>query len=125
MKGVANLAAYNTCPICGAHLDPGEKCNCEYEKALAIAAGTYRNSIVHELKINKKYFKDVINGIKTFELRKFDRDFQKGDEIFLSVYENNKYQNYGAIFKISYILSDCPQYGLMEGYCILGIEAKK
>lgn len=22
---------YNTCPICGAHLDPGERCDCEQE----------------------------------------------------------------------------------------------
>lgn len=23
------MAFYNTCPKCGAHLDPGEKCDCE------------------------------------------------------------------------------------------------
>ena len=23
------MAYYNTCPECGAHLDSGEKCNCE------------------------------------------------------------------------------------------------
>lgn len=62
-----------------------------------------------------KNFKDVVNGFKTFELRKFD-DFKKGDEIFLSVYEHGEYKGYehgeykgyGAIYKITYILSDCP-----------------
>lgn len=119
------MAAYNICPLCGAHLDPGEKCTCEYEKALEIVAGNHRQPVVHELKISEKYFKDVVNGFKTFELRKFDREFKKGDEIFLSVYEGGEYKGYGAIYKITYILSDCPQYGLMAGYCILGIEAKK
>ena len=119
------MAAYNTCKKCGAHLDPGEQCNCEYEKALAIVAGNHRQPLVYELKISEKDFKDVVNGFKTFELRKFDQEFKKGDEIFLSVYENGEYKGYGAIYKITYILSDCPQYGLMAGYCILGIEAKQ
>lgn len=25
------MAYYNTCPLCGANLDPGEKCDCENE----------------------------------------------------------------------------------------------
>lgn len=28
---------FNECPICGAHLDPGEKCDCEKEKGLSDA----------------------------------------------------------------------------------------
>lgn len=27
------MAYYNTCPNCGSNLDPGEKCDCEDEKA--------------------------------------------------------------------------------------------
>lgn len=27
------MAYYNICPNCGSALDPGEKCDCEYEKA--------------------------------------------------------------------------------------------
>lgn len=27
------MAYYNICPICGNNLDPGEKCDCEDEKA--------------------------------------------------------------------------------------------
>lgn len=27
------MAYYNTCPNCGSNLDPGEKCDCENEKA--------------------------------------------------------------------------------------------
>lgn len=27
------MAYYNTCPNCGSNLDPGEKCDCENERA--------------------------------------------------------------------------------------------
>lgn len=27
---------YRTCPHCGSHLDPGEKCDCQMEKPLTI-----------------------------------------------------------------------------------------
>ncbi len=41
-------------------------------------------SIIHELKIVSCYFKAVVSGIKTFEIRKnSDRGFQKGDVIKL------------------------------------------
>ena len=36
---------------------------------------------IHELKIKEKYYKDVALGYKPFELRKNDRDYQKGDLI--------------------------------------------
>lgn len=26
------MAYYNTCPLCGCNLDPGEKCDCEDDK---------------------------------------------------------------------------------------------
>lgn len=26
------MAYFNTCPDCGSHLDPGEKCDCQDEK---------------------------------------------------------------------------------------------
>lgn len=28
------MAYYNTCRICGSNLDPGERCDCEKEKAV-------------------------------------------------------------------------------------------
>lgn len=29
------MAKYRTCPLCGAHLDHGERCDCQEEKAKA------------------------------------------------------------------------------------------
>jgi len=35
----------------------------------------------HVLKLNQRYFDAVKNGIKTFEVRKDDRDFKLGDTL--------------------------------------------
>ncbi|UIB81241.1 protein of unknown function DUF3850 [Flyfo myovirus Tbat2_7] len=43
---------------------------------------------IHELKLDIKYFKDVLNLKKTFEIRKNDRDFKVGDVLALSAYDN-------------------------------------
>lgn len=77
---------------------------------------------VHELKISPKYFEDVKANKKNFELRKDDRDFKVGDFITLREYDNGQYT--GREIKnipIGYILRNVPEYGLKEGYCILGI----
>ena len=38
---------------------------------------------VHYLKIKPEYYKDIDRGLKTFELRKNDRDFKVGDILML------------------------------------------
>ena len=42
--------------------------------------------MTHELKTINPYFEMVWNGNKKFELRKNDRDFQKGDALVLKEY---------------------------------------
>lgn len=77
---------------------------------------------IHELKISPKYFGDVYEGKKNFEIRKDDRDFKVGDLITLREYDNGQYT--GREIKnipIGYILRNVPEYGLKDGYCILGI----
>lgn len=76
---------------------------------------------IHELKISPKYFEDVKANKKHFELRKDDRDFKVGDLITLREYDNEQYT--GREIKnipIRYILRNVPEYGLKDGYCILG-----
>lgn len=80
---------------------------------------------MHELKIIPKYFEDIKSGNKNFELRKDDRDYKVGDLITLKEYENGKYT--GREIKnicITYILRDAIEYGLMQGYCILGLHVE-
>jgi len=74
----------------------------------------------HKLKIKPEYFEAVDCGIKNFELRKDDRGFEVNDLIILKEYDNGAYTGRSVSRLIDYILRDCPEYGLKEGYCILG-----
>ena len=77
---------------------------------------------IHELKISPEYYEAVRRNNKRFELRKDDRDFKVGDMIRLFEYKDGEYTGrMTAIYKIKYILRNCPEYGLAEGYCILGL----
>ena len=77
-------------------------------------------NVDHELKILPKYFKPVIEREKTFELRKNDRNFCVGDEFALLEFDGENYTGGVFIATIKYVLKDCPEYGLNNGYCIFG-----
>lgn len=80
---------------------------------------------VHYLKIKPEYYKDVECGLKTFELRKNDRDFQVGDVLMLIKLDDKGNETDQVIkAKVTYILKDCPKYDLNEGYAILGIAVE-
>jgi len=78
----------------------------------------------HELKTLPKYFKAVLSGQKTFEVRKDDRDYQVGDTLILQKYDNGQYLVDELEVKITYILGrneDEKQF-VADGYVILGIK---
>lgn len=74
----------------------------------------------HKIKTLSKYFKEVIKNNKNFELRKNDRDYQVGDMVTLQDYENGQYTGFEKTVTIKYVLKDCREFGLNEGYCIFG-----
>jgi len=76
---------------------------------------------IHELKILPKYFKDVVDGYKNFELRKNDRNFQVGDSLLLKEFDNGEYTGDSIQVVVTYILVG-GEYGLDKDYVILGIE---
>lgn len=78
------------------------------------------SNIIHEIKILPKYYDMVISNIKHFELRKDDRDYEVGDFLVLKEYDGSVYTGRETEVKIENILRDCPEYGLLAGYCILG-----
>ena len=80
-----------------------------------------RESITtHELKIHPTFFKDVVSGHKTFELRKNDRDYKLGDALLLREWDNEKYTGHHALMYVCYILRDHPL--LTENTVCLGIK---
>ena len=76
----------------------------------------------HELKILPQDFQSVWNGTKTFELRKDDRDYQRGDILVLREWDGEKYTGSAICVKVTYILQNAEKYGLKDGYVIMGIR---
>ena len=42
------MAYYNTCPYCGAHLDPGESCDCD-KKETALGVSSTQGGMVEQV----------------------------------------------------------------------------
>lgn len=82
----------------------------------------------HRLKIHEQYADAVLNGTKTFEIRKNDRNFMVGDKIVFDVVSNEGYAVgeaarhplNGATYRIDYILDDFE--GLAQKYVALAIS---
>lgn len=75
-----------------------------------------------EKKILPGYFRFVRRREKTFELRKDDSDYEVGDILVLREWDGSKYTGCLLHREITYILRDCYEYGLREGWCILAIQ---
>ena len=88
----------------------------------------------HILKLNDRYFDAVANGIKTFEIRRNDRDYKVGDTLvlrkvsdegkFLTYADDNLGMNlyYEIKVAVTYILTHDEFDGVSEGYVALGIR---
>lgn len=91
----------------------------------------------HILKLNERYFDAVANGIKTFEIRKNDRNYKVGDTLvlmkanddgeLLTYADHNLGMNLYHEIKaaVTYILTHDEFDGISEGYVILGIRRVK
>ena len=75
---------------------------------------------VHQIRLASSYYDDVLEGRKTFELRKNDRGYGVGH--ILELMEFAEGRNTGRVIRaeIVYMLEDYT--GLEDGYCILGIR---
>ena len=83
---------------------------------------TDRKPMEHELKVLPQFYNGISSHRKTFEIRKDDRDYQVGDRILLREFDGEKYTGNQTRRIITYILRDAKEYGLADGYCILGIQ---
>jgi len=72
----------------------------------------------HELKTLPRYFhaRD-----KNFEIRRDDRGFETGDILVLREWDGTDYTGAYTVHRITYILRNASEYGLMSGFCILGL----
>jgi murein L,D-transpeptidase YafK len=79
--------------------------------------------MLHKLKTHSEFFNAILRGDKEFEVRKDDRNFQRGDELFLEEYNDYTKSLTGRILhrRIKYILRG-GQFGIKEGYCVMSLE---
>lgn len=75
-----------------------------------------------EKKVLPEYYKEIRSHRKMFELRKDDSDYEVGDILILREWDGEKYTGGRTRREITYILRNCPEYGLMDGYCILSLQ---
>ena len=57
-----------------------------------------------------------------FEIRKDEDGIQVGDILVLREWDGEKYTGGRTRREVTYILRNAPQYGLMDGYCILSLQ---
>lgn len=100
---------------------------------------------VHELKVAAPYFDALVSGAKTFEVRRNDRGYQRGDVLRLREWHPAPrmgehcevdgcaaYSSVGAHYsmcreivtrRVSYVYSGDPRFGGVEqGFVVLGLE---
>lgn len=83
--------------------------------------------IIHELKTVNPYFTQIWIGIKTFEVRYDDRNFNVGDFLLLKEYNSGnltmKYSFREILCEITSILRD--KYMLGRDYVVMSIKIIK
>lgn len=79
----------------------------------------------HKLKTFKRFVERVISKEKTFEVRKNDRDFQKGDIADLIEIDDKTKEETGRCVQVDivYVLPG-GRWGIEENYCVLGIKER-
>lgn len=75
----------------------------------------------HDLKCFPKFFGALWAGVKTFEVRRNDRDYKVGDELQLREWSLvDGYSGREIRFRVDYMLDD-PAFGVAPGFVILGL----
>ena len=79
--------------------------------------------MIHELKTWNEYFEEVFMGHKTFEVRKADRPFAKGDTLILKEWNPKTEQYTGREIArgVSYVLEG-GQFGVEKGFVVMAIQ---
>lgn len=79
--------------------------------------------MIHELKILPEYFEAVLMGYKTFEVRKNDRNFKKGDTLILKEWDDFRRAFTGRELSraVTYVFEG-GSFGLEKGFVIMAIQ---
>ena len=78
----------------------------------------------HEIKIGLDFANSVLSGEKTFEIRRNDRGYQRGDAVVFRVVDRDwnelpEHPLNAEVYEITYVLSG---WGLRDGFVAFGIK---
>ena len=76
-----------------------------------------------EKKILPEFYKEVRTHRKTFEIRKDEDNIDVGDILVLREWDGEKYTGSMTRREVTYVLRNAEEYGLKEGYCIIGFHS--
>jgi len=82
----------------------------------------YKDRRKIERKALPKYYKGIRTHKKAFELCKDEDGIRPGDILVLREWDGEKYTGSMTRREVTAVLRDCPEYGLMDGYCILSLQ---
>lgn len=80
---------------------------------------------IHHLKTWPAPFRDVAGGIKQYEVRKNDRDYQVDDLLMLREYDPKTHAFSGRYVRARVchkLMAADGDFGLKDGYCVLGLD---
>lgn len=72
---------------------------------------------IHQIKLGASFFDEVCRGEKSFELRKNDRGYKKGDILEMLEFSDGKFTGRTVRVLVTYMLDEYT--GLEDGYCIM------
>ncbi len=75
-----------------------------------------------EKKVLPEFYKGIRTHKKMFEIRKDEDNIQPGDILVLREWDGEKYTGGKTRREVTCVLRNAPEYGLMEGYCILSLQ---
>lgn len=79
--------------------------------------------MMHDLKILERFADAVVDGRKTFEVRRDDRGFVVDDIVFFRCIDDDgmsvKHAIDGVAWRITYVLSE---WGIKDGFVVFGVE---
>ena len=77
--------------------------------------------MIYNLKTWPSYFQEIIEGTKTFEVRRQDRNFHSGDILILEEYDplSDTYTGRNIKKEVGFMISG--EFGVKNGYCVMSL----
>jgi hypothetical protein len=81
---------------------------------------------IHELKTWPEPFRNVLHGLKNYEIRKNDRGFSVGDELWLREWDPSTEEYTGAHFIVDVLyMTNGGEWGIPPELCVMSIGRRR